>query len=354
MKKEIAYISELIKDYPRSNGQMNSPFHSDSEVLKLPEGFLGVSVDAVSEEIDLGLILDPTTLGWMTVTASVSDLSAIGFKTDKISVLLKDSANNKDWKKKFTKGVMEAAAEYQINDVEEVSDVGEQTLTACTAYGFSKNPPCLSRVGLNVGDSLFLTGPIGWGNAVALSNIAIRKNVPDLADLIDRTYRPKARWKEALFISQYSRVCIDTSDGLLSTLKWLEIFNHRKLVVDYKKSLFHTIALDVADKTKVDPWLFMASQNGEFELLFSIPNDKRSEFIDQSKKEGFSFLEIGTVVEGEGLALNIQEGSKVISKNLSVDHLLDMLHEGVEPEKYIMTMLQYAHENGIKLEGKHE
>ena len=38
-------------------------------------------------------------------------------------------------------------------------------------------------------------------------------------------------------------------------------------------------------------------------------------------------------------------------KNLKVDALLDMLHEGVEPEKYIMTMLGFAHTNGITLEG---
>lgn len=354
MKKEIAYITDLIKDYPRASGQLNYPFHSDAEVLKIDDGYLGVSVDAVSEEIEMKLILDPTTLGWMTVTASVSDLSAIGFKTDKVSVLLKDASGNPEWQKKFFQGVKEATTEYLIDDVEEIYSVGEQTLTACTAYGQSKNPPRLSRVGLETGDSLFLTGPIGWGNAVALSNIAIRKNVPDLADLIDRTYRPKARWKESLFINQYSRVCIDTSDGLLATLKWLEIFNNRKLIVDYRKSLFHPIALDVADKTKVDPWLFLASQNGEFELLFSVPKEKRVDFIDQSKNSGYSFLEIGIVSEGEGIALNIHEAGRVISKNLHVDHLLDMLHDGVEPEKYIMNMLQFAHTNGIKLEGPHD
>jgi len=345
MKKEIEYINSLIKNYPRSSSQLNYPFHSDAEVLKMPDGFLGVSVDAVSEEIHLKLIHNPETLGWMTVTASASDLAAIGLKTDKISLLLKTSDESSEWKNQFLKGVKEASKEYQIQEVEEVLVSGNETLTACTAYGFSKTKPKLSRVGLEAGDVLYLTGPVGWGNATALANIAIRKLSPDIADLIDKTYRPKARIKEAEFISNYCQVCIDTSDGLLATLKWLEIFNHRKLSINYTKDIFHKIALDVAEKTNVDPWLFMASQNGEFELLFAVSSQQKTEFEKSCTQNGFSFLEIGSVAEGEGLALMLQGKEKKIV----VDQLLDMLQEGVEPETYIKNMLGFAQKNGIKL-----
>ena len=174
MKKEIAYINNLIKNYPRALEQINYPFHSDAEILKLPDGHLGVSVDAVSEEIGLKLIYHPETLGWMTVTASVSDLSAIGLKTQKVSLLLKSSGESKEWEQLFIKGATEAAAFYQISETEIIKATGAETLTACTAFGFSKNRPSLSRVGLNAGDALFLTGPIGLGNATALANITIR------------------------------------------------------------------------------------------------------------------------------------------------------------------------------------
>lgn len=343
MKKEIDYINTLILNYPRTKEQINYPFHSDAEILKLPDGYLGVSVDAVSEEIHLKLIQDPQTLGWMTVTASVSDLAAIGFKTEKISLLVKTSQEGQEWQQLFLKGASSAAEEYQITEIEKILSKGSETLTACTAYGFSKNPPPLSRVGLKAGDELFLTGPIGWGNATALANIAIRKSAPDIADLIDKSYRPKARWKEAQFISEFAKVCIDTSDGLLATLKWLEIFNHRKLVVDYTKSLFHKVAQDVADKTKVDPWLFMASQNGEFELLFAVPKELKKEFLQKCAEHDFSFLHIGEVREGEGLALNIHG----VEKGIVVDELLNMLQEGVAPETYIKNMLGFAHVQGI-------
>ncbi|MFA6238179.1 MAG: AIR synthase related protein [Bacteriovorax sp.] len=340
MKKEIAYIENLIKDYPRSNKQLNSPFHSDAEIIKTNNGYLGVSVDAVSEEIELGLIKNPVTLGWLTVTASVSDLSAIGMKTEKISVLLKDKDNNQSWQDEFFKGATLACDEYKISGMEKVLDTGAQALSACTAYGLSINAPKLSRVGLNPGDSLFITGPVGWGNAVALANIAIRAQGTELADSFDLGYRPLARCNEAQFINKFSTVCIDTSDGLLSTLKWLEIFNKVKLNVHYKKSLLHPKALEVAAITKVDPWLFMASQNGEFELLFAVSKNEKNDFLKAATDSGFSFMEFGYVSAGSGILLN--------QKELNLDQLLDMLHDGVEPEKYIRRMLEFAVINDIR------
>lgn len=350
MKKEIEYIQSLIKEYPRSSNQMNRPFHSDAEVLKIPNGYLGVSVDAISEEIELQLINDPRTLGWLTVTASVSDLSAIGMKTERISLLLKDSQNDEKWRESFFEGVLEACSEYEISETEKIIGKGTQRLTACTAYGFAKSAPTLSRVGLKAGDSLFLTGPVGWGNAVALVSVALKKAYPDLAEKYDRGYRPKARWREARLIEEFSQSCIDTSDGLLSTLKWLEIFNQVKLTINYDKSLFHKVALEVASLAKVNPWLFMAAQNGEFELLFSISQKNKKGFLEKASASGLSFIEIGTVSEGNGISLILQENEQKVEKELVIDHLLDMLHEGVDPEKYIRTMLGYASENFIKFE----
>ena len=349
MKKEIEYIHGLIADYPKVKAQMNVPFHADAEIMPCQGGYLGVSVDAVSEELEMGLLTDPATLGWMTVTASVSDLAAVGMKTDRVSVLLKESAQNPQWHESFFKGANEAAQAYQCKDVEHVVSKEGSALTACTAYGWSAQMPKLSRMGLKNGDSLFLTGPIGWGNAVALANLAIRKTHPQAAQMIDSAYRPQARWQEGLFIQDFASVCIDTSDGLLSTMKWLEILNNKKLEVNYSENLFHKVALDVARMTKVDPWLFMASQNGEFELLFAVSVEKKSAFLKESQQKGFTFLEVGRVLVGDGLALQCEGAAESIPLNLG--NLLDMLHEGVDPQQYILAMLQFSVSNGIKLKG---
>lgn len=342
MKKEIAYIQDLIRSYPRTSAQMNSPFHSDAEILKVNNGYVGVSVDAVSEEIDLKILLSPQTLGWLTVTASVSDLAAVGMKTDRISLLLKENGRDKSWCEQFDQGVEEAISVYNIHSAEKLMASGSQTLSACTAYGFSLEKPVLSRLGLKPGDTLFCTGPIGWGNAVAFANLAIRPMNATVADKLDMSYRPRAKVQEALFLNNHAHVCIDTSDGLLSTLKWLEIFNHSKIDIQYKESLFHPVASEVARMAQVTPWLFMAAQNGEFELIFAVAENKLKTFQQEAQSHGYRFLEIATVKEGKGISLN--------GRDLQLDQILDMLHEGVGPEEYIRRMLAFAIENQIRFQ----
>jgi thiamin-phosphate kinase len=350
MIKEMTYIHNLIKAYPRAQGQLNHPFLSDAEVIPMGNGFLGVSIDAVSEELEMGLLLDPTSLGWVTVTASVSDLSAIGFKTERVSAMIRTTAS-KEWQDCFFRGVEEACQTYCISEIEKIDSVGSE-LSACTAYGWSSQKPRLSRLGLEAGDTLFLTGPIGWGNATAFANLALRRLNPGLADQIDQSYRPQARWREGLMIQDFAKVCIDTSDGLLSTLKWLEILNSKKIEFIYDKTLFHPRALEVAHQANVNPWLFLAAQNGEFELLFSIPKARALDFSKACQEQGMKFLEVGRVKEGLGMTLLLpNQESKDRELPLNLDTLLDMLHDGVEPQLYISKMLQFAKEREITMEG---
>ena len=80
MNRELDFVRGLIARYPRSNRQLNRPFYSDAEILKTDGGHLYVSIDTVSEEFEMGLLRDAKTFGWMTVTASASDLAAVGVK----------------------------------------------------------------------------------------------------------------------------------------------------------------------------------------------------------------------------------------------------------------------------------
>lgn len=375
MKKEISFVNGLIKNYPRSSNQINLPFQSDAEIVKLQDNsYIATSLDAVVEEISLKLLRDPKSLAWLTVTASISDLAAVGIPCDAISVFLKNklenalntninhhpnakngnaanNANNtqlkvsENWKDHFIEGVKEAAKFYQVKSQEIIVSDGKELITACTAYGFSKTAPKLSRIGLNTGDTLFLTGPIGWGNAVAFANFVLLESHFEQVEVIDKNYRPIARIKEALLFRDYSHVCIDTSDGLLCTLKWLEILNRKKIYLNYSKELYHPLALDIAEKTKVNPWLFMAAQNGEFELLFSVSAEKFDAFKDVCQSSPFKFLKVGTVAEGEGIHFRYQNGSE---SEIHCEPLLDMLQEGVEPEKYVEIMLQFAKTSDIK------
>jgi thiamine-monophosphate kinase len=347
MKKEMDFVNLLIKEYPRTSMQKNKPFTSDAEIIEVENGYISVSVDAVSEEIDLGLILSPKTLGFMTVTASVSDLAAIGIRSNKISVLLSLDKTESLFANEFFLGVDEAMNKYGITELEKVNLQSSQKLAACTAYGFSKVRPKISRVLLKPNDTLYLSGPIGHGNATAFTNIVIRKQNVSAADQIDQSYRPLARLDYLDILNKFSTTCIDTSDGLLATIKWLEILNKKKIIFNFSENIFHPLALKVSEITKVEPWLFSASQNGEFELLFSVSDEQKSKFEMATQKVGLSPIEIGRVEEGRGVFVKLDSQTDSLEKKLDIDELLDMLQEGVAPDVYIRKMLEFGKTNQI-------
>lgn len=71
----------------RSPQQLNSFFAADCEIVKIAaKKFITTSMDAIGEEIAIGLYQDVETWAWMTVMNSVSDLAASGSAALGISI----------------------------------------------------------------------------------------------------------------------------------------------------------------------------------------------------------------------------------------------------------------------------
>lgn len=345
MNKEVQFVTELVKNYPRHPHQKNRVFESDAEIVELPQGFLVASLDTVAEEILLHLIRDPQTLGWLTVTASLSDLAACGVAAQNVSVHVGVPAGHSEKSlRQFRQGAEAAAADAGAVVSEFVSFEAERWIASCAAVSLEKERPAFRRGPLHAGDRLYLSGPIGWGNATAFANVALSAQAPDVADGIDRQYRPKARVKEALFLRSWANACIDTSDGLLFTLDLWKLLSGKGLRLVEANTLFHPVAVQVAAAAKVPPWLFLAGQNGEFELLFSVPAAKATAFEQAAASAGFSFLRAGEVIETPKVELSVNG----VFKNADLGPIRNLLHDGVAPKNYIHALLGFAEGLGIR------
>jgi thiamine-monophosphate kinase len=338
MNNEVAFVSSLIESYPKSPKQLTFPFESDAEVIKIGPHYLSISQDTVCEEIDLGLIRNPSTLGWLTVISSLSDLAATGIKTDATSVVLgRPSSLSRDFETEFLAGVNAALITYDVR-LDEYSVFESQNLiTTCTAFATRTSPPPLTRLGLRENDVIYTTDTFGWGNAVALLNVMANKIDPLWAKKLDAEYRPAPRIKEALFINKWASTCIDSSDGALFTLSLLSELNQVGISFTYDDSFFHATALELARKTGVPTWLFFAAQNGEFELIFSVPATKNKDFLLACEAKSIHFLPLGVVNAGSGLTLRRQK--KEIALDLS--SIQNMLYEGKGPEQYVQGLLNF-------------
>ena len=346
---EIQFVKSLIAGYPRTGGQLNEPFLSDAEVVRMKDGVAVVSIDTVSEEYQLGLLRDPESLGWLTVTASLSDLAACGVVAQAVSLHLGAPPSlrpDEKWIEAFKKGGVDAAkiacgarvTEFKVFE-------SPKLISSATALRVQKEPPPLSRKRFSPGSSIYLTGPVGWGNAVAFANVAVRAQAPELADQLDRGYRPLARSREAELVGRFAEACIDTSDGLLFTLDLLmELERSIGFRLEWSADLLHPVARKVAELARVPKWIFAAGQNGEFELLFSVPKQNEASFASAAQALGFKFLRVGSVSAEPALEL-AQRGQ---AKRLDLSPVRNLLHGEISPEKYVRALIEMAVRQGIE------
>ena len=88
-------------------------------------------------------------------------------------------------------------------------------------------------------------------------------------------------WRNIL--NKYSSSCIDTSDGVLSSLDQLMRLNNVgfKFRNDWNETLDQS-SKQLFSKYNLPLWLLLAGEHGEFELLFSIPAEKETEFLNEA------------------------------------------------------------------------
>ena len=325
-------ISKIASCYKRSPLQVNKIHESDSEIIKLKDNiYLAITTDSISEEIETGLYDDPWLIGWMAVTVNLSDIAAVGAKPVGlvISEIIPDNTNEK-FVNKISKGITDACKEYRTYILGGDLNSGIQLIITGTATGIIENGNIITRNGIKPGDTIFISGKAGLGNAYALNKFS-----PTPGLTID--YKPKARIKEGILLREYATACMDTSDGVISALDQLARINNTGFEINDYEPLLDSEALKASEYYNFPSWLFLAGQHGEFELIFSIPKKKKSEFIKKAKEINWHPSQLGTAKKELSITLPLY------NKTAKLDTAyIRNLHNSVNGDKsrYIEKLLQ--------------
>ncbi|MBU1172705.1 MAG: thiamine-phosphate kinase [Proteobacteria bacterium] len=287
---EIALISSFSRILPRSPYSVNETHTSDSEILDIGLGtnYLAATTDIISEEITEGLYSDPHLIGWMAMVVNLSDLAAVGAKP--IGMLLSMTVSP-DWDKAFVEkivhGMAEACKAHDCGSIGGDYNTGVPALGA-TALGLVDKNSVMKRTGMNPGDLVYLSGPVGLGNTFVVTKLLF----PDLTDKYP--YKPIARIKEAQIISKYATSCMDTSDGLMFTIDSLYRLNSVAISIDDVDSISHP-AVKMLGEFGIPALSFLSGIHGEFELCFTIPPEKEEAFLKEMNSNQFTPVKAGTV-----------------------------------------------------------
>lgn len=287
--KEAGFIRNIASRFARHPNQLNQLMQADAEILRYNGQYLVLKTDGIHEEIKTGLYESPYLIGWMSVTAPISDIAAVGAVPEGILLSLQlPMHQNQDWILEFQRGVNEACDCYQIYVLGGDTNSSDTVSVSVTAFAHIKTGEPLLRTGANPGDALYTTAKLGTGNAFGYSRFFDRS--------LEVQFLPTARLKEMDLIGEHANVCIDTSDGLFAALAVLSEVNQIGFCL--QTPLINVLSADallVHRQAELPEWMLLAGPHGEYELLFTVPQKKRIAFEKSCQSANWEPLYLGSV-----------------------------------------------------------
>jgi thiamine-monophosphate kinase len=294
---ENRLIGQLASQFLRSPIQLNRFHETDAEIIQLSDDLLlALTTDSIAEEISLGLYVDPYLIGWMTATANLSDLAAVGAKP--LGILISEilpAGCDQVFLIELQRGLQEACSACGTFVLGGDANRGPKLVMTGTAAGLCSKGRCLSRIGMKPGDMVYSTGLLGIGNAYAFS---LFNRGGGAFQYAATAYKPIARIEEGQLLAGLATSCMDSSDGALSTLDQLTRLNSVGFRFnDGWENALHPIARQAAKAAGLPAWLFLAGQHGEFELLFAISPEIEDQLNETAKTINWNPIPLGVVTE---------------------------------------------------------
>ncbi len=345
MKNQISenvFINSLIKNFHRSPMQINKVHESDAEIIKIGNGsniILAVTTDSIAEEIKSGLYDDPYLIGWMSVMVNLSDLAAVGAKP--LGILISEILPH-DYSPGNTEllhtGISDACKKCGTFVLGGDTNSGDDLIITGTAIGIPENNKHLSRIGCRCNDILYSTGFLGRGNGFAVSKFFNQGN-------LKFDYCPEARINQGVIIKDFASACMDTSDGVVSTLDQLMRLNNLgfKLDKDWEDKIDKG-SLELARASSIPEWLLLAGYHGEFELLFTIPEKLENKFLINAKKINWQPVKLGSAIDECKIEIPIYGKLQEIDST-RIRNLAYKIQNGVE--SYLKSLLSIDQEMQI-------
>ena len=314
---ENTFIERLTKQFQRSPLQRNNLQTSDAEIIQCPDNpnvSLAVTIDSIAEEISAGLYVDPYLAGWIAVMANMSDLAAVGAQP--LGILVSEVLPEKFSEEslaRLQRGLHDACKACGTFILGGDTNFGERLMLTGCALGTVNAGALLSRKGSHPGDVLYASGCLGSGNAFALEyfmrthpsgpgparapeSIDYLNTVSDAGDFLH--YHPVARLKEGQSICGVASSCMDTSDGVLATLDQLMRVNHAGFELEKNWELaIVPHARRIVREFNMPDWFLLAGQHGEFELLFTLPQERERNLMIAAERIDWKPIRLGKVIE---------------------------------------------------------
>lgn len=313
--KELDIINKIKSQLITGGNDIICGIGDDCAVINTNSTSLLVSTDTMLEGRHFDLRWHPAfMLACKAIAVNVSDIAAMGGTPKHVTISLTYTKDmTEDWLDEFLSGLLHMQKQYSLNIIGGDTIIGDQMSISITIIGESSSP--IYRSGAKVGDSVYVSGPLG---SAAAGLLVCSEHYNDLSKvenkydkLIEHHLCPPCQLKlaNALAASGLVTSMQDVSDGIATDLAHIakssnigiEISSNKLPVVSQLQDLVLEYSKDSVD--------FAVSGGDDYLLAFTVKagSNKQIEKVAASVKRPIYC--IGKVVEGEGVLLVEQDGA---------------------------------------------
>lgn len=289
----------------------------DCALLAPPAGRqLAVSLDLLVSGVHFLADVDPWRLGWKALAVNLSDLAAAGAEPAWVTLGLTLPAADESWLAAFMDGFFALADRYAVQLVGGDTTRGPLAI-AVQVHGFVEPGQALIRGGARPGDLLCVSGVPGEA-AVGLALRLGRLELPAAlaAPCIDHLECPEPRVALGRALRGLASAALDVSDGLAQDLGHLLDASNVGATLDVD-ALPRSASLQALGAAALEPAL---AGGDDYELLFTIPPDRRDELTACAAAAGVALTVIGRIEAAAGLRLRHADGRPCFLARSGYDH----------------------------------
>ena len=287
----------------------------DAAAIDLGDRYLVITTDMIAKHTHVPDGMTPRQVGWTVAAVNYSDIAAMGAIPLCFVVAMGFPKETEvAYVKEVAKGIKECsemvAADYVGGDTKECNEMA----LAGTAVGTVRKDGILLRSGARPGNVLAMTGSAGLA-AAGFEDLTLDMKHPRARKAL---MEPMPRVKEAALLSASGFVtsCMDTSDGLASSIHELSRSSGVNFLLNWDSIPIPNDVYEISELKLMPVEDMVLYSGGDYQLLFTVERDKVD---DLHQMMGKDFTVIGEVRENGSNILR-RSGQLLLLENKGFEH----------------------------------
>lgn len=291
---EFGLIKQYFQQQSVSRKDVTKGIGDDCALVNVPANTeLAVSTDTLVADVHFYADVDPQSLGHKALAVNLSDLAAMGAIPAWASLAITLPQAEQAWLEKFANGFMGLAEYYDLQLIGGDTTKGPLSITV-TIHGHVPQGKSLRRDQAKPGDWLYVSGTLGdaaAGLAVVQQKLALTE--PEY--FINRLQQPSPRVTVGAALRPIASSCIDISDGLAQDLKHILTSSECGAVLELEQIPVHEQLQHLSFEQQMQ---FALAGGDDYELLFSVPEEKKALLQSVAQQTGVKLTCIGRLQAG--------------------------------------------------------